>query len=100
MIFQPTIAARYLCGYLTESSQLVALLESRDHSFRPLWVAHRLTQASGVNCRRLRRVRHAYWVVEALRQGSRPQLPVWWRDFGERMRVLRLLRSSSSFAFT
>jgi hypothetical protein len=87
------IAARYLCGYLTESSQLRSMLAAGDHSFRPLWVAPRLSQASGVNCRRLRRVRHAWHVTAALAQGSRPTLPVWWRDRKERLAVLALIRS-------
>jgi hypothetical protein len=100
MVFESaSIAGRYLSRYLTGSEQSVALLESSDHSFRPLWVSPRLTQASGVNCRRLRRVRHAFFVVAALDQGSRPRLPVWWREMPERMRVLGLLRRTSPFAF-
>jgi hypothetical protein len=86
------VAARYLCGYLTESDQLAAMVAAGDHSFRPLWVSPVLTQASGVNCRRLRRVRHAWFVSTALAQGSRPSLPVWWADLMERASVLRLVR--------
>lgn len=95
MVFQAaSVSGRYLCRYLSESDQLAALVEGRDHSFRPMWVAHELTQLSGVNCRRLRRVRHAYFVRRALDQGSRPTLPVWWRNHRERLAVLRLLRPS------
>lgn len=84
-------AAYYLTRYLSESSQIVQLINAPDASLRPLWVAHELTQASGVNCRRLRRVRHAYWVVRAIKQGSRPTVPVWWSDLMERHRVISLL---------
>jgi hypothetical protein len=93
MVYEsPAIAGRYLCGYLTDSDQLTAMLTAGDHSFRPLWVHHELTQASGVNCRRLRRVRHAWYVTAAIAQGSRPTLPVWWTEIRERAAVLRLLR--------
>jgi hypothetical protein len=93
LIFRdPVIAARYLCGYLVESDQLAAMVSSRDYSFRALWVAPQLTQASGVTCRRLRRVRHAYFVRKALDQGSSPTRPVWWGDLRERVAVLGLLR--------
>ncbi len=89
----PAVAGRYLSRYLADDSgQLAAMLEQGDHSFRPLWVAPELTQASGVNCRRLRRVRHAHFVLAAVAQGSRPSLPIWWRDLGERMAVIRLVR--------
>ena len=93
MVFEDArIAARYLVGrYLIESPQLAALLDGR-HSFRALWVAPRLTQRSGVTCRRLRRVRHAYFVTAALDQGSRPTMPIWWSDLAEKRRVLTLLR--------
>jgi hypothetical protein len=87
------IAARYLTRYLTEDEgQLQALLNGRDYSWRPLWVSPALTTVSGVTCRRLRRVRHAYFVRRALDQGSRPTLPVWWGDLRERTIVLTLLR--------
>ena len=93
MVFESAaIAGRYLCRYLTESDQLAAMVEARDHSFRPLWVSPLLTQASGVTVRRLRRVRHAYFVRKALDQGSRPTMPVWWADVRERGWVLHLLR--------
>jgi hypothetical protein len=93
MVFEdPRIAARYLVGrYLIESPQLAALLDG-DHSFRALWVAPELTQRSGCTVRRLRRVRHAYFVTAALAQGSRPTMPVWWGNLGERRWVLSLLR--------
>jgi hypothetical protein len=90
-----SVAGRYLCRYLTESNQLASMIEAGDHSFRALWVAPSLTQASGVNVRRLRRVRHAYWVVKALDQGSRPTLPVWWGDLRERVAVRALLRPAA-----
>jgi hypothetical protein len=89
------IAGRYLCRYLTESNQLASMIEAGDHGFRALWVAPDLTQASGVNVRRLRRVRHAYFVVKALEQGSRPTLPVWWGDLRERVAVKALLRPAA-----
>lgn len=85
-------AAAYLAPYLVESSQLAAMVSAGDHSFRPLWVRPELLQRSTVTMRRLRRVRHAWFVREALAQGSRPTLPVWWEDIGERTRVVRLLR--------
>jgi hypothetical protein len=88
------IAGRYLTRYLTEKSgQLQALLDDGGYSFRPLWVSPGLTQASGVNCRRLRRLRHAWYVYGAVAQGSRPSLPVWWSDIRERHAILRLLRA-------
>ncbi len=93
------IAARYLCSYLTESSQLASMISERDHSFRALWVSPTLTQASGVNCRRLRRVRFAWHVTRALEQGSRPTMPIWWRSIVERQAVLRLLNSPTAFAY-
>lgn len=94
MVFDdPRIAARYLVGrYLVESPQLEALVAGADHSFRPLWVTPTLTKLSGCTVRRLRRVRHAYFVTAALDQGSRPTLPKWWDNLGERVHVLRLLR--------
>jgi hypothetical protein len=96
MVFQSAaIAGRYLCRYLTESDQLASMISAGDHSFRPLWVSPQLTQASGVNVRRLRRVRHAYFVVKALEQGSRPTLPVWWGDLRERVAVKALLRPAA-----
>lgn len=88
------VAAAYLTKYLTdggESSQLVQLVNSADASWRALWVSPNLTRRSLVTCRRLRRVRHAWWVRAALDQGSRPTLPIWWRDLAERMRVMSLL---------
>lgn len=93
MVFaDPRIAARYLVGrYLIESPQLAALLDG-SHSFRALWVAPALSLRSGVTVRRLRRVRHAYFVTAALDQGSRPTMPRWWADIGERRWVLSLLR--------
>lgn len=95
MVYEnPAVAGYYLTRYLTESSQLPALLTSRDHSFRALWVAPALTRRSGVIVRRLRRVRHAWHVREALRQGSRPRLPSWWSDIGERAAVLRLVSAA------
>jgi hypothetical protein len=97
MIFRdPAIVGRYLVRYLSDSGQLQAMVSARDHSFRPIWLAPAITQASGVNCRRLRRVRHAYWIRKALDQGSRPTLPVWWADLRERTSVLLLLRPSIS----
>lgn len=87
-----SIAGRYLCRYLTESDQLASMIAAGDHSFRPLWVSPVLTQRSGVTVRRLRRVRHAYFVVRALDQGSRPTLPVWWGDLRERTAIRLLLR--------
>lgn len=93
MVFrEPAVAARYLCGYLTESDQLSAMISTGDHSWRPLWVSPELTRVSGVTCRRLRRVRHAHFVRRALDQGSRPRLPVWWGDLRERTAILLLLR--------
>jgi len=93
MVFEDArIAGRYLVGrYLIESPQLAALLDG-DHSFRALWVAPELTKRSGCTVRRLRRVRHAYHVCAALDQGSRPTLPIWWGNIGERRWVLTLLR--------
>lgn len=100
MVFESAaIAGRYLCRYLAESDQLAAMLHAGDHSFRPLWIASELTQASGVNCRRLRRVRHAWFVCRALDAGSRPTLPVWWGDALERRRVIRLVRSPTLAAY-
>lgn len=91
MVFEnPLIAGRYLVRYLG-GSQLEAMLNGRDYSFRPLWVSSELTRVSKVTCTRLRRVRHAFHVVGAIAQGSRPTLPVWWRDLGERSRILTLL---------
>lgn len=88
-----TIAARYLTRYLTEDEgQLAALLNGRDYSWRPLWVSPALTAVSGVTVRRLRRVRHAYFVKAALDMGSRPTMPVWWGDLRERTIILSLLR--------
>jgi hypothetical protein len=96
MVFaSAAIAGRYLCRYLAESEQLASMLLAGDHSFRALWVAPSLTQASGVNVRRLRRVRHAYFVVKALDQGSRPTLPAWWGDLRERGWILHLLRPAA-----
>lgn len=100
MVFEsPGIAGRYLCRYLSESSQLEAMVRAGDHSFRALWVSPELTQASGVNCRRLRRVRHAWHVVRALEQGSRPTLPVWWSSLAERTAVIRLVRTPTAYAY-
>lgn len=93
MVFDTAaVAGRYLCRYLGDSDQLAAMVEAGDHSFRALWVAPELTRASGVNCRRLRRVRHAWHVTTALRVGLLSRLPVWWADIGERLAVLRFLR--------
>ena len=93
MVFDnPAVAGRYVTRYLSESSQLPAMLDGNDHSFRALWVAPALTRQSGVIVRRLRRVRHAWHVRAALQQGSRPTLPAWWHDIRERQAVLRLLR--------
>lgn len=89
------VAGRYLCRYLTESDQLAAMVSAGDHSFRALWVSPELTRVSGVTCRRLRRVRHAYFVRQALDQGSRPTLPVWWADLRERGWILHLLRPAA-----
>jgi hypothetical protein len=89
------IAGRYLCRYLTESNQLASMIEAGDHSFRALWIAPALTQASGVNVRRLRRARHAYWVLKAIHQHSRPTLPVWWGDLREKTEILRLLQPAA-----
>jgi len=95
MVFEVALGAGvYLCGYLTESPQLVALLNAPDASFRPLWVTPALTMRSGVTCTRLRRVRFAFHVVRALRQGSRPTMPCWWPDLRERAQILRLLHPS------
>lgn len=91
MVYQSAqIAGRYLTRYLT-GSQLETMVREGDHSFRPLWVAPSLTQASGVNCRRLRRVRHCWHVMRAEDQGSRPRLPVWWKSISERVAVKRLV---------
>jgi hypothetical protein len=90
-----SVAGRYLCRYLTESTQLRSMIEAADHSFRALWVAPSLTRASGVNVRRLRRARHAYWVLRAIHQHSRPTLPVWWGDLREKTEILRLLRPAA-----
>lgn len=87
-----TVAGRYLCRYLTESPQLAQLVSSSDHSFRALWISPELTRVSGVTVRRLRRVRHAYFVKAALDLGSRPTMPVWWGDLRERTIILSLLR--------
>lgn len=96
LVFQdPNIAARYLCGYLTDSDQLSAMVSAGDHSFRALWVSPELTRLSGVTCRRLRRVRHAYFVCKALSQHSRPTPPVWWGDIKERTAILSLLRPAA-----
>jgi hypothetical protein len=97
MVFdQAGVAARYLCRYLTESNQLASMLQAGDHSFRAIWVAPSLTQASGVSMRRLRRVRHAYWVLRAIHENrSRPTLPVWWGDLREKTEILRLLRPAA-----
>lgn len=94
MVFESAaIAGRYLVRYLTaKAGQLEALVSQGGHSFRPMWVAPELTQASGVNMRRLRRVRHGWFVREALSQGSRPRLPVWWGDLRERGAILGLLQ--------
>jgi hypothetical protein len=93
MVFESaSIAGRYLCRYLAESEQLASMISAGDHSFRPLWVSPLLTQASGVTVRRLRRVRHAYFVVKAREQGSWPTHPVWWGDLRERRAILSLLR--------
>jgi len=92
MVFENSaIAGRYLTRYLTESPQLVQLLDAPDASFRPLWVSPKLTMVSKVTCTRLRRVRHAWHVVGALEQGSRPRLPAWWGDMSERLIIRRLL---------
>lgn len=92
MVFEDaSIAGRYLTRYLTESPQLVSLLDARDASFRPLWVSPQLTMVSKVTCTRLRRVRHAYHVFGSLEQGSRPTLPAWWSDIGERLIIRSLL---------
>jgi len=87
----PAVAGRYLTKYLTESTQLVQLLDAPDASFRPLWVSPSLTQVSKVTCTRLRRVRHAWHVFGSLEQGSRPRLPVWWGDISERLIIRALL---------
>jgi hypothetical protein len=93
LVFEdPIVAGRYLCRYLTDSAQLIELLTSRERVSRPLWVNPELTRASGVICRRLRRVRLAFHVVRALDAGSRPRLPAWWGDLGERRKTLALLR--------
>jgi hypothetical protein len=89
---EPAIAGRYLVRYLSESSQLGAMLEAGDHSFRPIWISPALSARSKVTCRRLRRLRHAWFVIQAHKQGSRPTLPTWWADFSERATVLNLLR--------
>lgn len=92
MVFEDaSIAGRYLTRYLTESPQLVNLLDARDASFRPLWVSPSLTMVSKVTCTRLRRCRHAWHVVASLEQGSRPRLPAWWGDIGERLIIRSLL---------
>jgi hypothetical protein len=91
------IAGRYLTRYLTEKSgQLQALLDGGGYSFRPLWVSPALTQASGVNCRRLRRLRHAWYVFGAIKQGSSPSLPAWWWDIRERQALLSLFRGANA----
>lgn len=93
MVFRdPAVVGRYLVRYLSESNQLSAMLEAADYSFRPMWISPVLTQRSKVTCRRLRRLRHAWFVLEARSQGSRPTLPTWWADLSERMTVLSLLR--------
>jgi hypothetical protein len=92
MVFEDAaIAGRYLTRYLTESPQLVSLLDARDASFRPLWVTPKLTMLSKVTMTRLRRVRHGYHVFGSLEQGSRPRLPVWWSDLSERIIIRSLL---------
>lgn len=92
MVFEDaSIAGRYLTRYLTESPQLVSLLDATDASFRPLWVSPKLTQVSKVTCTRLRRVRHAWHVFGSLEQGSRPTLPAWWGDLSERIIIRSLL---------
>jgi hypothetical protein len=92
MVLESAVAGRYLVRYLTESSQFTRLVTGADRSVRPLWVSAALMRASGVTMRRLRRVRHAFRVLEALRVGSRPRMPVWWVDVGERWAVLQLVR--------
>jgi hypothetical protein len=92
MVFEDaSIAGRYLTHYLTDSPQLVSLLDARDSSFRPLWVTPKLTMLSKVTMTRLRRVRHAWHVFGSLEQGSRPRLPVWWGDHSERFIIRGLL---------
>lgn len=87
------VAGRYLTRYLV-GGQLERMVRAGDHSWRPLWVAPELTRRSGVTVRRLRRVRHAWRVVQALSQGSRPRMPVWWGSIQERYLVLRLVRTA------
>lgn len=93
MVFrEPAIVGRYLVRYLSESNQLQAMLDAGDYSFRPMWISPTLTDRSKVTCRRLRRLRHAWFVVQARAQGSIPSYPAWWHDFTERAAVLALLR--------
>jgi hypothetical protein len=100
MVFDSAaVAGRYLVRYLTaKAGQLEALVAQGGHSFRPMWVAPQLTQASGVNMRRLRRVRHCWHLRLALEQGSRPRLPVWWGDLRERTAIMLLLRPAAAAA--
>lgn len=96
MIFgEASRAGHYLCRYLFESAQLVARASDAATSGRVLWVSPALMRMSGVTMARLRRVRHAWWVVRALRQGSYPTMPKWWGNMRERRAVIALLQPAA-----
>lgn len=94
MVFlEATRLGHYLAGYLLESAQLTRRMAADDKSGRTMWVSPTLLRQSGVTMLRCRRVRHAWHVTKAIDQGSRPRLPKWWPEIGERMAVLRMLRT-------
>lgn len=96
MIFGEAVrAGHYLSGYLLESAQLKARALDGGNRARVLWVAPGLMRRSGVTMARLRRVRHAWWVVRALEAGSYPTMPKWWGNMGERRAVLHLLQPAA-----
>jgi hypothetical protein len=96
MIFgEASRAGHYLSRYLVEGAQIALRTADQAVKGRVLWVSPVLMRKSGVTMARLRRVRHAWWVVRALEQGSYPTMPQWWGNMRERRAVIALLRPAA-----
>jgi hypothetical protein len=89
-VLEPHRAAGYLSRYLGESSQLAQAIALKDRPRRLIWISSRLTGATHVTMRRLRRVRHLW----AHRAGL-CAVPTWADDPRELVRVSLLLRTGT-----